>query len=373
MFDIAIIGGGLAGLVNSILLSRAGLKVVLFEKNQYPFHRVCGEYISNEVIPFLENHDLFPLEFAPPNISELLISSVRGKSFSSTLDLGGFGISRFAFDHWLSLKAEAAGVQVYQNTTIKEVRKSTVFFELSTQNDEVFTSKLVIGAHGKRAKLDQSLNRSFLQKHSPYVGVKYHVKTNLPDDQIALHNFEGGYCGVSRVEDGKYNVCYLTHRDGIREHGSIEAFEENIMYRNPHLESLFRNSDKLFEKPLVINEISFDKREPINGSLFMCGDAAGMITPLCGNGMAMAIHSAKILSSFIIDQWKSGDLNLEALGNAYEKTWTKQFGTRLWAGLKIQDSLFGNNWASSTAVFTGKYLKPLTDALIRQTHGSPFS
>ncbi|TAE50818.1 MAG: FAD-dependent oxidoreductase, partial [Cytophagales bacterium] len=45
-YEVAIIGGGLAGLTNAILLANAGKKVILFEKNQYPFHRVCGEYIS---------------------------------------------------------------------------------------------------------------------------------------------------------------------------------------------------------------------------------------------------------------------------------------------------------------------------------------
>ena len=78
MHDIAIIGGGLAGLINAILLRRAGLSVILFEKNQYPFHRVCGEYISNEVIPFLENHALFPTHLMPSAINQLVISSTGG-------------------------------------------------------------------------------------------------------------------------------------------------------------------------------------------------------------------------------------------------------------------------------------------------------
>jgi flavin-dependent dehydrogenase len=33
----------------------------------------------------------------------------------------------------------------------------------------------------------------------------------------------------------------------------------------------------------------------------MVGDSVGMIHPLCGNGMAMAIHSAKILSELLGD------------------------------------------------------------------------
>ena len=54
IFDVAIVGGGLAGLSLSILLAKAGYKVILFEKEKYPFHKVCGEYISLESWNFIE-------------------------------------------------------------------------------------------------------------------------------------------------------------------------------------------------------------------------------------------------------------------------------------------------------------------------------
>ena len=54
-YDLAIAGGGLAGLALSIQIAKAGYRVVLFEKEQYPFHRVCGEYISLESWNFLHH------------------------------------------------------------------------------------------------------------------------------------------------------------------------------------------------------------------------------------------------------------------------------------------------------------------------------
>ena len=51
-YDIAVIGGGLAGLSLSIQSAEAGYKTILFEKEHYPFHKVCGEYISNESYEF---------------------------------------------------------------------------------------------------------------------------------------------------------------------------------------------------------------------------------------------------------------------------------------------------------------------------------
>lgn len=372
MSDVIIIGGGLAGLINSILLARAGLNVILIEKKTYPFHRVCGEYISNEVIPFLEKNALFPDRFEPSSINELSLSSTTGKSFIQQLDLGGFGISRYQYDFWLSKKAKEAGVTLLESSTVTSVLFEQDLFSIKTNREQEIQAKIVIGAFGKRSKLDQSLNREFLTKKSPYVGVKYHISADLPTNRISLHNFKGGYCGVSMIEDSKFNLCYLTHREPIKRHGSIEAFEKEVMVKNPLLKEVMENADFIFDKPEVINEITFEKQEPIHNHIFMCGDAAGMITPLCGNGMAMAIRSAKILADHIIVALKNDRLDRAKLENEYASHWAAQFKTRLWAGRKIQ-KLFGSGSASKTGVFIGKYLKPVSTFLINQTHGEPFS
>ena len=94
MYDIIIIGGGLAGLVSSIQLSKGGKKVLLIEKKKYPFHRVCGEYISNETRPFLESIGLDFNKLSVKEISKFQFTSPSGRILETDLDLGGFGISR---------------------------------------------------------------------------------------------------------------------------------------------------------------------------------------------------------------------------------------------------------------------------------------
>lgn len=368
--DVVIVGGGLAGLLSSILLARAGLAVVLLEKQAYPFHRVCGEYVSNEVIPFLESLNLFPSELNPSRIERLLISSVSGSFFEATLDLGGFGVSRYRWDHWLAQKARASGVTLLEQTTVQDVAFVTDHFVV-TSTGGVCRAPLVIGSFGKRSRMDKVLQRDFLNQRSPYVGVKYHVKADFPPDLIALHNFAGGYCGISRVEGDIYNMCYLIHRDQVRRHQTLEATERQVLGRNPHLRRLFHESERLFEKPEVINEISFEPKEIVQQHVLMAGDAAGMITPLCGNGMAIAIRSAKILSEAVLEHWHHGQLRREALERVYASRWQQAFAKRLWAGRQIQ-GLFGGTLASSVAVTTGKWARPLARLLMKQTHGEPF-
>ena len=105
--------------------------------------------------------------------------------------------------------------------------------------------------------------------------------------------------------------------------------------------------------------------------VLMAGDAAGMVTPLCGNGMAMAIHSAKILSEHVIQFYKNEHYSRAQLEHDYSKAWTRLFARRLWTGRQIQ-RLFGDAWTSNLAVSLARHATPLAHFLIKKTHGKPF-
>lgn len=369
MKKVIMVGGGLAGLVGGILLARKGIEVTLVEKRNYPFHRVCGEYVSNEALPFLQANSLFPKNIKLPSIDTFQLSSVTGKSTTLELDLGGFGISRFNFDHFLYEQAKQAGVHFILNEEVSTVSFADDHFQLNVGHNPM-TTDVVLGAVGKRSKLDHELKRNFTAKRSPYVGVKYHIKTGHPDHLIALHNFDGGYCGISNIEEGKTNLCYLVHREKLREAGSIENLESNVLKKNPHLRRIFENSEFLFQRPETINEISFETKEPIFNHVLMLGDAAGMITPLCGNGMAMAIHSAKLATELVSD-FCVGKITRNQLEKKYATAWNNHFSNRLWFGRQVQ-RLFGNELASDVAVNLAVHSTLIANQIIKRTHGTPF-
>jgi flavin-dependent dehydrogenase len=365
---IVIVGGGLAGLVCANLLSQSA-KVVLLEKKQYPFHRVCGEYISNETIPFLKRNGLYPNFLELPSIRQLWLTSVNGQKAEIDLGLGGFGISRFQLDHFLYQKAREKGVAVFEHCEATQITFQDELFEIETTNKK-FTADVVIGSFGKRSRLDKTLQRNFIQKKSPYVGIKYHIRTQHPNHVIALHNFKDGYCGISNIEEGKSTLCYLTHRNNVRQFKSIAEMERQVLFKNPYLKKIFSESEFLYEKPETINEISFETKGPIEQHLLMSGDAAGMITPLCGNGMALAIHSAKVVSE-MVHQFLQGAINRSQLENQYAQQWRALFAKRLWAGRQIQN-LFGSEWASNIAVNLARYTPSIAQFLVKQTHGDEF-
>ncbi len=366
---IIIIGGGLSGLTCSILLQKAGFDVTLFEKKRYPFHRVCGEYISNEARPFLQSLDIPLSALEPSQITRLSVTTEQGKELSANLLMGGFGLSRYKLDDQLYQHAKNIGVNFLFEKVI-DIQFKDLSFEIIAENG-IHYSSIAIAAYGKRSNLDQKLKRSFFYNRSPYLAVKYHVRTDLPDNLIRLDNFSGGYSGVCRIEDQKFNLCYLSKTSNLKKYQGIQDMEEQVLYKNPFLKHLFKNSEFIYEKPEVINEISFEPKTLIQDHLLFCGDSAGMITPLCGNGMAIAFHSAKILSECIIAYASGTNLNRQALEWDYKERWSREFTLRLKSGRIIQ-RLFGSPFLAGLAVTAMKSLPALNQIIIKKTHGKVF-
>lgn len=370
-FQVIVVGGGLAGLISSICLQRSGIKTLLIEKKEYPFHRVCGEYISNEVKPFLERMKLFPQHLKPSKLNRFILSDIKGDIAEIDLPLGGFGISRFQLDNFLYQKALEAGVEVKIKSEVSDVSFDENEFSVKLKNGDLLNSDFVINAYGKRSKLDKTFDRDFIRKKSPFLGVKYHAKVDFPKDVIGLYNFKGGYCGVSHVEDDTVNICYLSRRENLKQFGDIAEMEKAILYQNPILKDIFENSDMLFERPEVINEISFERKNSVENHMLMAGDTAGLITPLCGNGMAMAIHSGYLAISTITDFYEGKLNNRSEVEAQYAEIWLKHFSKRLWVGRKTQN-LFGNQFRAGLSVGVVKSFPSLTKKLIQQTHGEFF-
>ncbi|AFM06347.1 flavin-dependent dehydrogenase [Bernardetia litoralis DSM 6794] len=378
--QIAIIGGGLAGLACSIRLAKAGLEVILIEKNTYPFHRVCGEYISNEALDYVKSLGINPFDFGAVSLDKFWLSSPSGNKLELDLPLGGFGISRYTLDYELSKIAKKEGVEIWDGIFVKDVLNTNKLNDTNKKNESKFLietsngtigSQIVIGSYGKRSNLDNKLQRDFSSKNFPYIGVKYHLKTDLmPNNVIALHNFWRGYCGISRIEDDKFCFCYLSHKDNLTDFKKVENIEKQLFTDNPFLSKILKEAEFLYEKPEIINQISFSPKKLIEDDILMCGDSAGMITPLCGNGMAMALHSSKILSDLLINHFDN-QISFKSLKKEYQKRWNHQFQLRLKAGRTVQH-FFGGRKSSEFLINTFKHVPSVARKVVSLTHGKSF-
>jgi menaquinone-9 beta-reductase len=367
--SIAIVGGGLAGLTVAIHLAFSGQEVILFEKEEYPHHKVCGEYLSREILPYLTSLGMDLNSLQPIQIDKLLYSTPSGKIINTQLPLGGIGISRYALDELLYKTALGLGVEI----RTEEVTNITFNGEshLITSEKGETRANLVLGAYGKRSTLDKKLNRDFIKKKTGWLAIKAHYSIDsYPPDTVSLHNFNGGYCGLSMTETGAINVCYLATYDSFKDHKDPQVYKEKVLYKNPHLRNFFSRATNLFEKDLSIAQISFDKKELVENNILMLGDSAALIHPLCGNGMAMAIHSAKIASTAVLDYLKSPGRSRERLERIYTEGWTQSFSSRINTGRILQKILLNPALAevSQQAV---QLFPSLLPHIIKRTHGTP--
>ena len=373
-FDVSVIGGGLAGLTFAIQCAQAGCRVILFEKNKYPFHKVCGEYISNESRPFLERLGVPVAELQLPNIDTLQLSANSGRQYEFPLPRGGFGVSRFLLDNLLYEIALQKGVLVCAGTTVHDVQFLDEQFIIRSSSGE-FTSRLSVGSFGKRSNLDVKWKRSFLGQKSAsltnFIGVKYHVDYPHESNVIALHNFPNGYCGISQIEENKSCLCYLTTAENLRNHqNDIGRMERENLSSNPRLKQIFTEARFLYTQPLVISQVNFRKKTQVEGHMLMLGDSAGLITPLCGNGMTMAVHSAQLAFQCVRSYLKN-ECNREQMEHRYVQQWQAIFSKRLLTGRVVQQ-LMGAGRFTGLFLNTMKRFPHLAQAVIKSTGSDSF-
>lgn len=372
--QVAIIGGGLGGLTLAIQLADKGYSCMVFEKNKYPFHRVCGEYISMESWNFLKTLGLNLSAQHLPKINQLRVSSPSGNILTSKLDLGGFGISRYSLDNQLQQLARQKGVQVMDGCKVQDVQFQNSEFTIQSSVGE-YRADVCIGAWGKQSNMDTAMERKFNnaldKKEKNYVGIKYHVKLNFPADQIELHNFKNGYCGISKIEGDAYCMCYLTAAANLKKYkGDIKKMEEEVLMKNPVLKNYFSAATFLFDEPLAISQIRIGYKSAVENNVLMIGDAAGNIAPLSGNGMSMAMRSSKQLA-ILLDDYFTQKISRAELNTSYEHFWKKEFKKRIQVSSVLQ-GLLKNEALTNVTIAVLNKLPVLKRGVVKATHGEVF-
>ena len=137
------------------------------------------------------------------------------------------------------------------------------------------------------------------------------------------------YCGVNAVNDDTVTLCFLERRFAsdvnprtrINELMKVnDRFSELV---SPDFESMIRSF------PIYgTGDIYFGKKVLIESGVFMIGDAARVIAPLAGDGIGMAMESAQILSSVLVEG-RRNSLPDDAISLLYARRWRSRFQRRL--------------------------------------------
>ncbi len=367
VYDCSIIGGGLAGLSLAILLAQKKYSVLLIEKKSYPYHKVCGEYISNESRDFLQRLGI-PLDaLSLPQIDEVQITDVRGNRVSEQMPLGGFGISRYTLDQLLADRAIDCGVTLLQNTTCSTYTQKGPLFEITT-NAGIYQSRVLAASFGRH-----SFGNFYKpgRKQENWVGVKYHISGDYSSTNIALHTFKDGYCGISQIDGEKHCLCYLVRARLLNQYqNKIHELEQHELYQNTALKEIFTKAVFLYDRPLTISNITFQPKEAVFENVFYLGDSAGAIAPLSGNGMSNAMRSAYLLSTEL-DLFFQDKITFAQLKQNYSRSWNRAFKVRI-GKARLMQHFFCNHHLTSFFISILKKSKWLRQMMIRQTHGEIF-
>ena len=328
---ITIVGGGLAGLSLSIALRQREIPVVVYEKRRYPFHRVCGEFISGVSDATLEELGISDCFDDAVPIDQMAWWIGDRKVLEQELPRSARGISRFTLDHRLVERAESAGVEVRPG-------------ESYTAED----TEAVVWASGKS-------NAS----RSRWVGLSAHFE-HVDVEGLEMYCGPKGYIGMSAIEGGRVNVTGLFRKDAtIKARG--EGLMDAYLIANGCGNLARRLRSACFVEGSLAAIAGFDFGSQLHSG-FAVGDRSLLIPPFAGNGMSMAFESAAYAKGCICDFW-GGQLNWKQASQKQASFQSKAFGRRMdyatvlhpfllsAPGLRILGALAASRMLPSTFLF----------------------
>lgn len=377
---MVVVGAGPGGCAIAYHLSQAGWQVTLVERLTYPVNKLCGEFLSPEGVISLHQMGLAKAlaQLDPPEIDHVLISNTRGRAWQAQLPASGIGLTRRNLDQSLLVHCQRAGVQVIQGLQIRDIdgdpERGFYLRGTSPTGSQDLKARLVIGAFGKQSILQRKLQpRNRREAISPastqLMALKLYAESGRLPGRVELHTFPGGYAGMSEVEGGQINLCLLTKVSTLRRVGNqYDRFGAEMMSQNPVLQERLNMLRPDWSSALAIANLSFGSHAHIAHPVPVVGDAAASISPLCGDGMSMAMRSAELLAP-LADQLLSGRLNCQTMMDSYTQRWQREFAHRLRVGQGLQKA-FLTPLVGQAAIVLLNLFPAIGQRLIRWTRGS---
>jgi len=339
----AIAGAGPAGSSLAIRLANLGFETTLIERERFPRQKLCGEFISPECFEHFRSLGVLDdmLEAGGERIYETRFFETRGRSV--TVPSGWFGhgdfalsLSRAEMDLRLLNRARDVGVRILDGTSVISVEQENGWISNLQTRDDVgnvsgVPADIFIDATGRSrilAKLaGKGQDRATPSAKPEFVGFKAHLRdVDLNDGGCEIYSFPGGYAGVSPIENGLFNLCFLLKAATVRSAGGdANQLLRDVVRQNTRAAVTLSDPSNASEWLAVSVEGFGTKQTSPATNLFTVGDAAAFIDPFTGSGMVMAMESAAVLADAIAANTGS----TEQIAANYETAYTRKFARRL--------------------------------------------
>lgn len=314
--DALIMGGGPAGSTLSIALAQAGKHVVLIEKTKEAQHKVCGEFLSPEALPFLRRSGIDPVALGAQTIHSLRIAA-RDVITEVRLPAPALALTRKKLDEALLARAKDAGVSVLRGYSAEQLTHYADWESHKCWRARI-TNSANVSMHidGRDAFIATGKHdlrgwpRTSTQSQKNLVALKMYFTLALEQQaklsgHVELILYPGGYAGLQPVDDGVANLCVLVDRRKLQAIGSRwEHLLEYMQRYSRHLASRLVGSRQNLDRPLALSSIPYGyhpSQSQNDVSPWRLGDQSAVIPSFCGEGMAIALYTARRAAELYLD------------------------------------------------------------------------
>jgi menaquinone-9 beta-reductase len=350
-YDVIVVGGGPAGTSAAIHLAVQGARVLLAEQKKFPRPKLCGEFISPECLDHFQRLGVIDSmnEAGGARLSETIFYARRGASVNvpsawfGTQQAVALGLSRAEMDERLLRRASAVGVRVLEDARatallMESERVRGVCLKVDGVEVRSVYARVTLDATGRARALARHVERethNTTQKRAPLVAFKAHLEGARGNPlHCEIYFYRGGYGGLSSVEGGLSNLCFIVSAQDVRARGGdAERVMREIVMTNARASRTLREARPATEWLGVALE-SFGRHEvvPARG-LLAVGDAASFIDPFTGSGMLMALESGELAARSALHWLACGGVekpeSFDSLGRDYRARYLKRFNARL--------------------------------------------
>jgi flavin-dependent dehydrogenase len=295
-YDVAIVGGGPAGLACSIGAAKRGLAAVVLERRAFPCDKACGEGVMPEGLRALEDLGvrrlLSPDDCAP--FRGIRYEQEDGSWAEGALpDGGGLGIRRVALSTAMASRAREEGVVLREEVEVKSFKRRSNDVVVETSAGPI-EAALLVAADGLASPLRRAAGLETIAKGPRRFGMRRHFCAAPWSEFVEIHFEEHAEAYVTPAGGRRVGVAFLWDAD--RASGPVSF--ESLLARFPRL------ADKLRGAPAD---------SPIRGSgpleraatgaiadrFALLGDAAGYVDAITGEGISLALVGARALAEIL--------------------------------------------------------------------------
>jgi len=289
--DVLIVGGSVAGASLAIHLGRLGLRTLLLDKARFPRRKACGEGLLPHGVHALRELGLGD----PPGLRVSGIRYIAPSGDAATgrfdeADLGqGFMVHREVFDQWLLDHARATpNVEVREGVDVENVRMADDRVEAAG-----LRAKFVVGADGMRSIFHRlgPFRRSHPRRERH--GLCTVIRGYPIGDTVDIFLSRKGEAYAGPAGRGEASLAVLLERGT-----SLEEFLAGV----PALRDV-----EIVKHPIGASPLGSRVAPIVHGRALLIGDAAGVVDPISGEGMSLALITARVAAEVLHEAIKSGD------------------------------------------------------------------